>query len=136
MLDSRVYKRELDFDIFNLKADIADAYYIIPLHKDLWPYFCVTIPILGTYCFTRLVQGWAPAAQWCQETLTRIFFPLHQYLRKYMDDLVLAASSPKEYLLKVEHFLKICQNSGQTGLVTLVVLGYSGKYTNCECVWL
>ena len=97
---------------FNLKADIADAYYTIPLHKDLWPYFCVTIPILGTYCFTRLVQGWAPAAQWCQETLTRIFFPLHQYLRKYMDDLVLAAINKNDYLTKVEHFLKICQNSG------------------------
>ena len=96
---------------FNLKADIADAYYAIPLKRELWGYFCVTIPILGTYCFTRLVQGWAPAAQWCQEILTRIFFPLHNNLRKYMDDLVLSASTAPEYLLKVEHFLKICQNS-------------------------
>ena len=118
---------------YNMKADIADAYYIIPLDKTLWPYFCVTIPILGTYCFTRLVQGWAPAAQWCQETLTRIFFPLYQYLKKYMDDLVLAVDNKKDYLTKIEHFFKICEHSGLRlkgkkcffGVKTFNFLGYT-----------
>ena len=116
-----------------MKADIADAYYVIPLKKELWPYFCVTIPILGTYCFTRLVQGWAPAAQWCQETLTRIFFPLYKYLKKYMDDLVLAVNNKNDYLLKIEHFFKICEHSGLRlkgkkcffGVKTFNFLGYT-----------
>ena len=97
---------------YNIKADIADAYYTIPLAEDLWPYFCVNIPILGTYCFVRMVQGWAPAAQICQEVLTKIFFPLHQYLRKYMDDLILAVSDKNQYLKKVEQFLNICLANG------------------------
>ena len=97
---------------FNIKADIADAYYVIPLDEELWPYFCIDIPILGTYCFVRMVQGWAPAAQICQEVLTRIFFPLFEYLRKYMDDLILAVPTEDLYLKKVEQFLSICLANG------------------------
>ena len=97
---------------YNIKADIADAYYVIPLDEELWPYFCVDIPILGTYCFVRMVQGWAPAAQICQEVLTRIFFPLFEYLRKYMDDLILAVPTEDLYLKKVEQFLSICLANG------------------------
>ena len=96
----------------NAKVDFRKAYFNIPLHKSLWPYFCITIPILGTYCFTRVVQGWAPAAQICQETLTRIFFVLKDYLRKYMDDVILAAPNCRlKYLRILDQFFHICSKN-------------------------
>ena len=94
----------------NAKVDFRKAYFNIPLDKSLWKYFCINIPILGTYCFTRVVQGWAPAAQICQDTLTRIFFSLAEYLRKYMDDVILAAPNCRlTYLRILDQFLNICR---------------------------
>ena len=98
---------------FNAKVDIANAYYIIPLDPTLWPYFCVHVPTLGTYCFVRLVQGWAPAAQLCQEVLTHIFYPIKDFLEKYMDDLIFATPPDGElYIHKLKHFFQICRSNG------------------------
>ena len=98
---------------FNAKVDIANAYYIIPLDKSLWPYFCIHVPTLGTYCFVRLVQGWAPAAQLCQEVLTHIFYPIKEFLEKYMDDLIFATPPDGElYIHKLKHFFQICRSNG------------------------
>ena len=98
---------------FNAKVDIANAYYIIPLDKSLWPYFCVHVPTLGTYCFVRLVQGWAPAAQLCQEVLTHIFYPIKEFLEKYMDDLIFATPPDGDlYIHKLRHFFQICRANG------------------------
>ena len=65
---------------YNMKCDVSNAFYIIPIDQSLWPYFCINIPILGLYFFTRVVQGWAPAAQICQDTMTRLFFQIHTYI--------------------------------------------------------
>ena len=98
---------------FNLKCDVSNAFYLIPLKKEMWPYFCINIPILGMYCFTRVVQGWSPAAQICQDTMTRLFFSIHPYLRKYMDDIILKTKPDKKlYLSTLEHFLNICLVNG------------------------
>ena len=98
---------------FNAKVDIANAYYIIPIDKSLWPYFCVQVPTLGTYCFVRLVQGWAPAAQLCQEVLTHIFYSIKEFLEKYMDDLIFATPPDGDlYLHKLKHFFQICRSNG------------------------
>ena len=98
---------------FNLKCDVANAFFLIPLHPDLWPYFCINIPILGMYCFVRVVQGWSPAAQICQDAMTRLFFSIHENFRKYMDDGILATKPDKnEYLSVLEHFLNICLVNG------------------------
>ena len=98
---------------FNAKVDIANAYYTIPIDPSLWPFFCVDVPTLGTYCFVRLVQGWAPAAQVCQEVLTHIFYPIHEFLEKYMDDLIFATEPSSElYLHKLRQFFQICRSNG------------------------
>lgn len=79
----------------------------------MWPYFCVYVPTLGTYCFVRLVQGWAPAAQLCQEVLTHIFYPIKDFLEKYMDDLIFATPPDEEiYIHKLKHFFQICRSNG------------------------
>ena len=75
----------------NMKADISDAYFAIDMHSSMWPYFCVTVPYIGTVCFVKLPQGWAPSAQKCIDTMNRIFFPLWENLRRYMDDVILAS---------------------------------------------
>ena len=100
-------------DGFNAKVDVRNAFFIIPLHKSLWKYFCVDIPILGLYCFTRVVQGWGPAAQICMNVLTRVFFPIAQYIRKYMDDIIFATEKCEStYLKKLDQFFTICQQNG------------------------
>ena len=100
-------------DGFNAKVDVRNAFFIIPLDRSLWPYFCVDIPFLGTYCFTRVVQGWAPAAQICQDVLTRLFFTIATYIRKYMDDVIFATKKCEiTYLSKLDQFLTICETNG------------------------
>ena len=65
---------------FNFKADVGDAYYTIGMDRSMWAYFCVVVPFLGTFAYTRLVQGWAPSANYCMEILARIYFELHPVL--------------------------------------------------------
>ena len=98
---------------FNMKADVANAYFIIPIDESIWPYFCINIPYLGRYCFVRIVQGWAPAAQICQDTLTQIFFSICRYLEKYMDDIMLATlPCPRIYIKALDEFFTICETNG------------------------
>ena len=98
---------------FNFKADIGDAYYTIKMKKRMWAYFCVVVPFLGTFCYTRLVQGWMPSASFCVEILGRIFFELHKVMRRYMDDVILASMKDgPTFLANVERFLQICLQNG------------------------
>ena len=107
------FAMKTSIDGFNAKVDVRNAFFIIPLDRSLWPYFCVDIPFLGTYCFTRVVQGWAPAAQICQDVLTRLFFTIAPYIRKYMDDVIFATKKcEKTYLSKLDQFLTICEQNG------------------------
>lgn len=98
---------------FNFKADIGDAYYTIKMKRRMWAYFCVVVPFLGTFCYTRLVQGWMPSASFCVEILGRIFFELHKVMRRYMDDVILASMKDgNTFLANVERFLQICLKNG------------------------
>ena len=98
---------------FNLKADISDAYYCIPMDIEMSPYFCFEVPFIGTCCYLKLVQGWAPAAQFCQNVMGRVFFPLWENLRRYMDDVILASfEDRKDYLKKLRQFFSLCRQSG------------------------
>ena len=107
------FAMKTSIDGFNAKVDVRNAFFIIPLDRSLWPYFCIDIPFLGTYCFTRVVQGWAPAAQICQDVLTRLFFAIADFIRKYMDDVIFATKKcEKTYLLKLDQFLTICETNG------------------------
>ena len=97
----------------NAKVDICKAYFNIPIDESIQPFFCIDVPIIGRCYFTCLVQGWAPAAQICEETFTSIFFVLHPWLKKYMDDLILAVLTDKnEYLQKLHQFFSICKREG------------------------
>lgn len=97
---------------FNIKADIGDAFYAIGLKKDKWGFFCIEVPFLGTYCYTRIVQGWAPSAQICQEVFARIFFELKDFMRRYMDDLIIASEgSEEDYLHLVKRFFQIVREN-------------------------
>ena len=98
---------------FNFKSDIGDAYYTMKMKKNMWGYFCVIVPFLGTYCYTRLVQGWMPSANFCQEILGRIFFELHKVMRRYMDDVIIASVvDGAHFVTLVERFLQLCEKHG------------------------
>ena len=98
---------------YNLKADISDAYWAIPMDKVMWAWFCVVIPFMGIYCYTKMVQGWAPSAQYCQDVFTKIFFPLFRWMKRYMDDVIIATDGDeKDYLAKIRMFLNLCRQNG------------------------
>ena len=97
----------------NAKVDICKAYFNIPLHPSLYPYFCIDVPIIGRCHFTALVQGWAPSAQICEDTFSSIFFSLSEWLRKYMDDFILAVLTDRtDYLRKLNQFFGIIEKEG------------------------
>ena len=97
----------------NLKADISDAYYAIKMKKSMWPYFCITVPFIGVCCYVRLPQGWAPAAQMCQDTLGAIYIPLWEHLRRYMDDIILASFKHRDdYLRILRDFFSLTRQAG------------------------
>ena len=99
-------------DGYNAKVDVSKAYFNIPLHESLYPYFCIDVPIIGRCHFTVIVQGWAPAAQICQDIFSKIFFTLKDFTKKYMDDFVLATPNCRlTYLNKLDQFFTICSRN-------------------------
>ena len=99
-------------DGLNAKVDISKAYFNIPLHESLYPYFCIDVPIIGRCHFTVMVQGWSPAAQICQDVFSKLFFTLKDYTKKYMDDFVLATPNCRlTYLNKLNQFFTICSRN-------------------------
>ena len=96
----------------NAKVDVSKAYFNIPLHESLYPYFCIDVPIIGRCHFTVMVQGWSPAAQICQDVFSKIFFILKEFTKKYMDDFVLATPNCRlTYLNKLNQFFTICSRN-------------------------
>ena len=93
--------------IYNMKGDFSSCYDCVGLKEELWPYFSTTFDLLGTYCFTRCVQGWAPSGQEVAKVLSKIFYSIRHNMRKYMDDLLLAANDRNEFKQVLRTFFRI-----------------------------
>lgn len=94
------------------KVDIANCYPTCPIKEELWPYFCIVLPVLGVWYYKRVVQGWNKAAQAVQQAIDQIFWQLAPWSAKYMDDFILAVeTSEEEFLEKLRIFFVICQRN-------------------------
>ena len=94
------------------KVDIANCYPTCPIKPELYPYFCVTLPILGVWYYKRVVQGWNKAAQAVQNAIDKIFWQLAPYTGKYMDDFILAVEgSEDDFLAKLRIFFVTCRRN-------------------------
>ena len=93
----------------NAKSDISQCYFCIEIHPDLYPYFCVDVPDMGTFVFVRLPQGWSYSAQFTVTVLKRIFWKFGENLQRYLDDIFIAVNnsdSEKEFVELYESFHK------------------------------
>ena len=94
------------------KVDIANCYPTCPIKPELYPYFCVVLPILGVWYYKRVVQGWNKAAQAVQNAIDKIFWQLAPYTGKYMDDFILATEdSEDDFLAKLRIFFVTCRRN-------------------------
>ena len=94
------------------KVDIANCYPTCPIKPELYPYFCIVLPILGIWYYKRVVQGWNKAAQAVQQAIDKIFWQLAPYSAKYMDDFILATEdSEEDFLDKLRMFFVICRRN-------------------------
>ena len=108
----------------NFKGDLSDCYHLFKLKRELWQFFCLQVPDLGTHCYTRLVQGWNRSAQEVTDGLADIFWPVSPYLRKYMDDIFVATEgTDEEFLMVLKKFLDLC-------------LQYDLRMKGSKCVFL
>ena len=95
-----------------MKADIANCYPTCPIKPELWPYFCIVLPVLGVWYYKRVVQGWNRSAQEITQVLDEIFWPIDQYCSKYMDDFIMATEdSEEDFLAKLRIFFVICRRN-------------------------
>ena len=93
----------------NFKGDLSDCYHLFKLKKEMWPYFCLQVPDDETHFYMRVIQGWNKSGQCVTDRLSTIFWPISEYFKKYMDDVVVATKGTDEdFLLVFENFLKIC----------------------------
>ena len=118
----------------NFKGDLSDCYHLFKLKRELWQFFCLQVPDLGIHCYTRLVQGWNRSAQEVQDGLSDIFWPVNQYLRKYMDDVYVATEgTDEEYLMVIKKFFDLClQYDLRMKGSKCVFLAKSTNYLGCE----
>ena len=94
------------------KVDIANCYPTCPIKPELYPYFCVVLPILGVWYYKRVVQGWNKAAQAVQNAIDKIFWQLAPYTGKYMDDFILATEDTEDdFLAKLRIFFVTCRRN-------------------------
>ena len=118
----------------NFKGDLSDCYHLFPLKRELFPYFCLQVPDHEVHAYVRCVQGWNKSAQVVQEGLAVIFWPISQYLRKYMDDVIVATEGTDEdFLVVLKKFFDICVrfNLRMKGS-KCVFLAKSTNYLGCE----
>ena len=118
----------------NFKGDLSDCYHLFKIKREMWQYFCLQVPDHETHCYTRLVQGWNRSAQEVQEGLAVIFWPVSQYLRKYMDDVFVATDgTDEEFLLVIKKFFDLClQYDLRMKGSKCVFLAKSTNYLGCE----
>ena len=93
---------------FNLfcKVDIPDAYDCVTITSD--QDFIAVVPGCNQNVkFNKLPQGLKPASGVFSIVLDRIFGSIEEIL-KYLDDLLIRATSEQELLLVLEKFLKTC----------------------------
>ncbi|CBY06723.1 unnamed protein product [Oikopleura dioica] len=93
---------------YSLKCDISQAFFQLPMAKELWKWFGVYHPFEGVMCYTRCTQGWVASMGFMRQAFLRVFSPLNDWLLRYADDVHLIAKTEDEFVEVIGRFLDIC----------------------------
>ena len=93
--------------------DISDAFYQIQLHPDSYKYTTFRIPWVGSYCLTRLPQGYVGGPSVFQAVIENLFpDSLKPYLTYYIDDILIMTDTPEKHIWVIERVLFTLRQHG------------------------
>ena len=91
----------------NVKFDICQFYFGIPIHPIMYPYFCINVPDLGYFHFEVLPQGFAPSAQYAVAVAKKILWKFSDVMDRFMDDCFMFAPEGEDQFIHLyEQMLK------------------------------
>lgn len=93
--------------------DLSDAFYQIQLHRKCYDYTTFKVGGIGSFCLTRLPQGYVGAPSIFQAVIENLF-PEHirQYLTCYIDDILIMTETAVQHLKVVELVLYTLRQNG------------------------
>ena len=97
----------------NVKFDISQCYFAIPIAPEMYGDFCIDVPDIGYFHLEVLPQGFAPSAQCCISVLKKILWKLNDYLKRFMDDAIMfAPENEDQFIYLYEQLLKTLDHHG------------------------
>ena len=93
--------------------DVSDAFYQVQLHPNSYKFTTFKIPNLGSYCLTRLPQGYVGSPSIFQAIIENIFpDDLKKYITCYIDDILVMTETEQEHLEVIERVLETLRKNG------------------------
>ena len=97
----------------NVKFDIVQFYFGIPIHESMYPYFCIDVPDFGYYHLEVLPQGFAPSAQYAVSVAKKILWKFNDVMKRFMDDCFMYAPEGEDQFIHLyEQMLKTLDEHG------------------------
>ena len=79
--------------------DISDAFYQVQLHEDSYPYVTFRVTNLGSFCLTRLPQGYVGGPSVFQAIIENLFPEnIRPYLTYYINDILIMYDTEEKHL--------------------------------------
>ena len=82
--------------------DLQQMFYSFALDRSLWGYFVVEHPHMGLFNYVRLPQGWLASPAKTKEFMVQILYKFKDNLRRYMDDIVVYATTRVKFMEVLE----------------------------------
>ena len=93
--------------------DVSDAFYQVQLHPDSYKYTTFKVPQLGSYCLTRLPQGYVGGPSIFQAVIENLFpDSIKEYLTYYIDDILIMTETAEKHLQIIQIVLYTLRQNG------------------------
>ena len=94
-------------------VDISDAFYQILLHHSSYDYTTFRVTGIGSYCLSRLPQGYVGGPSIFQATIENLFpVEVKKYLTCYIDDILIMTPTIEKHIWVIEKVLYVLRQNG------------------------